>query len=382
MDFRHKRCISDFFSIVRYGNVEVTILNSNNYVNVSQLCSYSNKDFTKWMSSNIFTELINNLELDKAKTDNRAIILIDKYGCDINGYYAHPSLVPIIASWASPTFAINASKIVNYYMMNNYSFVTGDSTNCYMEMMAELNDRRLKEVRDLKNHYREQKRELNYQNKLLRSKISDLENKNGNMRTRINNFNTETKEIKDENNSVKNKIKITERLYIETIRENTKLNNMLTDLGKANESLKNDMIELRNKVAKEITELYDYTMRNTNNNPIESDVLYLMDRCFKRSGITRDMKKHYLLIMNEKANLLSFRYTHMHVRKVCIELYRSKDRYLLFYTYYEVSPSILRKFKEFLENNDKLEVNGCNFRIVENTYTLLDLRKDINSLLS
>ncbi|ARE67430.1 SWPV2-ORF191 [Shearwaterpox virus] len=382
MDFRHKRCISDFFSIVRYGNVEVTILNSNNYVNVSQLCSYSNKDFTKWMSSNIFTELINNLEKNKSVDGNKAIMLIDGYDNGINGYYAHPSLVPIIASWASPTFAINASKIINYFMANNYMFVINDSTNCYMEMMNELNERRLREVRELKNHYREQKKELSYQIRLLRSKISDLENKNSNMRTKINNFNTTSKGIKDENNSVKNKIKITERLYSETVKENNKLNSTLVDLEKINEDLKNEMIELRKKVAKETTELYEYNMRSANNNTIESDSQYLMDRYFKRSGITRDMKKHYLLIMNEKANLLSFRYTHMHVRKVCIELYRSKDRYLLFYTYYEVSPSILRKFKEFLENNDKLEVNGCNFRIVENTYTLLDLRKDINSLLS
>ncbi|AYP74143.1 p28-like protein [Fowlpox virus] len=382
MDFRYvpKRRINDFFSVIQYGEFELLMIDSNNYINVSQLCNYNNKDFKIWMGTGVYAELIN--ELDKSKTD-RAIILIDKYGCDINGYYAHPSLVPIIASWASPTFAIKASKIVNYYMMNNYSFVTGDSTNCYMEMMAELNDRRLKEVRDLKNHYREQKRELNYQNKLLRSKISDLENKNGNMRTKINNFNTATKEIKDENNSVKNKIKITERLYVETIRENTKLNNLLTDLEKENESLKNDMIELRNKVAKEITELYDYTMRNTNNNPIESDDLYLMDRCFKRrSRADKIVKKHSLVIMQEKKNLLNFRYMHIHIRKLCLEFYRYEDRDLLFYTCYEISLNAIRRFKEFLESNNNLKVTGCKFSIIGNTYTILDLRKDINALCS
>ncbi|ARF02754.1 SWPV1-179 [Shearwaterpox virus] len=379
MDFRRiKRHVNDFFSIIRYGDFELSMINSNNYVNVSQLCYYSNKNFTKWMEAraNDYIDLINILEKDMP--DNKAIILINNHTEETNGYYVHPSLLPIIASWASPTFAINASKMVNDRMMNS----SNNSSNCYIEMMNELNEKRLKEVRELKNHYREQKRELNLQNKVLRSKISELENKNGNMRNKINNFNSISKEIKDENSTIKNKIKITERLYIETIKENAKLIKLLSDLEKNNETLVKEIMELREKAAIEITELYNLTMRNNSNNLLESDDMYLMDSCFKKRRSDRIMKKHYLLIMQEKNNLFNFRYVHIHIRKVCLELYRSKDHDFIFYTCYEISSNALSRFKEFLESNDNINVDRCNFSITCNTYTILDLRKDINALLS
>ena len=35
----------------------------------------------------------------------------------VTGTYAHPDLVPHIASWVSPSFAIKVSRIVNEYLV-------------------------------------------------------------------------------------------------------------------------------------------------------------------------------------------------------------------------------------------------------------------------
>jgi hypothetical protein len=51
--------------------------------------------------------------------DNILIIPTDLSN-ELRGTYAHPDLVPHIASWASAEFALKVSKIVNAHLVREY----------------------------------------------------------------------------------------------------------------------------------------------------------------------------------------------------------------------------------------------------------------------
>ncbi|QRM16196.1 n1r/p28-like protein [Albatrosspox virus] len=62
----------------------------------------------------------------------RVIINISNEGTsdkkyEVSGSYVHQDLIPHIASWISPLFAIKASKIINCYVSGKYEFKLKES---------------------------------------------------------------------------------------------------------------------------------------------------------------------------------------------------------------------------------------------------------------
>ena len=108
--------INDDYSWGNYIDFKVIIMRKNGYINVTKLCKEGGKELTNWRKANHAEELLN--EISSSIPNGRDDLLTIITGGQepiIRGTYAHPALVPHIASWISPKFAVKVSFIVNNY---------------------------------------------------------------------------------------------------------------------------------------------------------------------------------------------------------------------------------------------------------------------------
>jgi uncharacterized coiled-coil protein SlyX len=138
--------ITGDYSRGRYGDFEVIIHTKSGYVNASHLCSLAAAATGTRTDINHWTANISTKELIKAASARTGIPvhdLVKKHSVanNVRGTYMHPILIPHLASWASPEFAIKVSSIVNEYMEQQYkrTIAEKDSTINRLEaMMTEL----------------------------------------------------------------------------------------------------------------------------------------------------------------------------------------------------------------------------------------------------
>lgn len=84
---------------------------SDGYINVTKLCKDGNKEFKQWRRSNHATKLLQAFQ--KKYPDTELLQLVNGgRNYKISGTYAHPDLVPHIASWISEEFAVMISFII------------------------------------------------------------------------------------------------------------------------------------------------------------------------------------------------------------------------------------------------------------------------------
>ncbi len=116
--------INDEYAYGDYAGFKVIIMKENGYINATHMCSRLPtqneifKDFENWLCDDNAQELINALSiLVDVPTDDLLIPITtsSKKLTEIRGTYAHPKLIPHIASWASPIFAVRVADIVNRY---------------------------------------------------------------------------------------------------------------------------------------------------------------------------------------------------------------------------------------------------------------------------
>ena len=130
MQIAYEQIDSEFW-YGKYGPFKVVIHSSTGYINATKLCKDGGKQFRHWKENVSSQELI---EAVKKQVEFHKPIMpttlpseamfeersISSKANEINGTYAHPLLVPHIASWTSPRFAIIVSEIVNDYMSWTY----------------------------------------------------------------------------------------------------------------------------------------------------------------------------------------------------------------------------------------------------------------------
>lgn len=115
--------INNNYSYGKYGNFEVIIMKKNGYINVTKLCNIVQtkngtiKDFREWKKNSTTKALTNEVSAFTGVLLNELFIIPTNVQNDLKGTYAHPDLVPHIASWASPKFAVYVSEIVNKYFI-------------------------------------------------------------------------------------------------------------------------------------------------------------------------------------------------------------------------------------------------------------------------
>ncbi|AUV58009.1 hypothetical protein [Bandra megavirus] len=115
--------INDEYYWGQYGNFKV-IMNSDGYVNVTKLCDESKtksggkKEFRQWKKTVDAKDLMKEISICSGISVSELLKIIttsSKHLTEIRGTYAHPQLVPHIASWASTKFGARVSVIVNEY---------------------------------------------------------------------------------------------------------------------------------------------------------------------------------------------------------------------------------------------------------------------------
>lgn len=165
--------INDTYSYGKYGDITVIIMNTNSYVNVTKLCNEYGKEFRHWKENNGSKELIKEVDDHIQARRNSdgpkpvSIITIGTGNNDLRGTYVHPLLVPHIASWISPKFAIKVSEIVNDYMVRQYKYIIGQKDTRIDEL--------INEVRSLRDDNREMMNRLDTTNTLLNTTQTTLE---------------------------------------------------------------------------------------------------------------------------------------------------------------------------------------------------------------
>lgn len=94
--------------------VEGTTLNilmckQDGYINVPKLCELGGKRFKHWLENKSSKELMSEFE-----TQTGLMAKYQPFGIpnELRGTYLHPDLIPHVASWVSPSFAIFVSKII------------------------------------------------------------------------------------------------------------------------------------------------------------------------------------------------------------------------------------------------------------------------------
>ena len=116
--------INDEYVYGHYANFDVIMMKKNGYINATKMCQdisdviNKKKQFVDWKRTQCATELLDEL-IDvtgiPVTSMTKVVQTSDPKMAIIRGTYVHPDLIPHIASWASPKFAVKVSKIVNEY---------------------------------------------------------------------------------------------------------------------------------------------------------------------------------------------------------------------------------------------------------------------------
>ena len=141
--------IDDTYSHAEYGDFKVIMNIKTGYINATKLCADGGKRFDHWSANKSSQELTE--EVKKNLPEFREALITDNsYGLT-RGTYSHPDLIPHIASWVSPKFAIKVSKIVNEFLIREREEVirrlTGEKSEL-IQMLEESNKRRENEHKE------------------------------------------------------------------------------------------------------------------------------------------------------------------------------------------------------------------------------------------
>ena len=139
--------INEEFSYGLYLGLNVVIMKSNGYVNATKLCNLANKEFRHWKKNQNAKELME--EVTRENSTGLEIV-VNLGPSEVSGTYVHPDLIPHIASWCSAKFAIQVSKIVNEFAINEFksqiSVMEGRITEKSIEYVVPPQDQNKKHV--------------------------------------------------------------------------------------------------------------------------------------------------------------------------------------------------------------------------------------------
>ena len=119
--------IDDTYNLFNYYTFSL-IMDNCGYVNVTNLCESVKdkkgkpKQFKNWTKLDSSKELMNSFSLMDVNNPKELFKIVKhKSNPKLSGTYAHLSLVPHIACWASPIFAAYVSMILNQYVVKEMS---------------------------------------------------------------------------------------------------------------------------------------------------------------------------------------------------------------------------------------------------------------------
>ncbi len=123
-DIAYEQIKGDYYW-AQYIDLKVIMNKATGYINATKLCLLTNtkegkpKQFSNWRPNAEAKVLINEVSASLGIPGD-ALIVEPSLSIDLRGAYAHPDLIPHIAAWASPKFAVKVSKIVNAHATQVY----------------------------------------------------------------------------------------------------------------------------------------------------------------------------------------------------------------------------------------------------------------------
>lgn len=215
--------INDKYGYGKYEDFEVVIRKIDGYINVSKLCKDGNKDFNQWKRTTHAQISIQSVKNYHNIPEDKVLELVHGgANYKISGTYAHPALVPHIASWVSVDFFNMVSDVVNNHIVNKYEEELKEK-----EYQLRKKDEIIKEkedtISDLKNY--------------IRDKFS---------------------EMKDGNDKILGELKVSNNTIVELNTNLQVANTNITDL-KENLQVANENIINLNQNVNEVVETLKYT---------------------------------------------------------------------------------------------------------------------------
>lgn len=166
--------IDDTFSKARYGDFEVIMNRKTGYINANKLCADGDKRFDNWIRNCFAKELVKEVKKNILKTED--VLITDNSFGITRGTYAHPDLIPHIASWVSPKFAIKVSKIVNDFLIREREEEIRRLTGEKSELVKMLEESELRRKEDHKESLK-MLEDMKKQNEKTHDKLDDAHKK-------------------------------------------------------------------------------------------------------------------------------------------------------------------------------------------------------------
>ena len=166
--------IDDTYSKARYGEFEVIINIKTGYINATKLCASGGKQLKHWVENKNSKELVE--EVKKNQSECRPVLITDNSYGITRGTYAHPDLIPHIASWVSPKFAIKVSKIVNDFLIREREEEIRRLTGEKSELVKMLEESELRRKEDHKESLK-MLEDMKKQNEKTHDKLDDAQKK-------------------------------------------------------------------------------------------------------------------------------------------------------------------------------------------------------------
>ena len=154
----------------KYGDFEIIIMKKNGYINATKLCSFATnknnkpKKFKEWYRNNKSSDLVEEI---LKNSDETLELFIDISICgnnEMRGTYVHPDLIPHIASWASPVFALKVSRIVNKFFSDEKDKIIEEKTCKINKLIGKIDkmDKKIEQLLESNNELHEQNDEILY----------------------------------------------------------------------------------------------------------------------------------------------------------------------------------------------------------------------------
>lgn len=110
------KLIDKKFSYGRYGSIIIVMENKFGYVNATHLCNKFGKKFRHWLELDTSQELITEVSDEEQISEEQVIKKYATTNSETSGTYIHPDIIFSIASWASPSFAVQTLKRMSSLM--------------------------------------------------------------------------------------------------------------------------------------------------------------------------------------------------------------------------------------------------------------------------
>ncbi|AVL93475.1 putative KilA-N domain-containing protein [Megavirus vitis] len=178
--------INEQYAYGQYSEFVVIIDKYTGYINATKLCGLNNngKGFKNWLPNKHSKELIKEVAKLAGIPADHVIDKVSKGLNEIRGSYAHPKLIPHIASWCSCEFALKVSDIINSFVFNEFKKESDEYKDKMNNVVKKKDDKidKLSKKLDRQNHKIDEllnnNKELMEKNEKMDNRIKRLAKKN------------------------------------------------------------------------------------------------------------------------------------------------------------------------------------------------------------